>query len=388
MPKLEQWEIKKYWQIFCGLKPVSKKLSKQKLETVFHNSHLDDSTLAEVWKLADIDEDAQLDFEEFCIAMRLIFDLVNGNIKTPPTNLPSWLIPGSKAQILKQRGDNSGSGSSNQVADSDDSDEDYQLSDDFDWYISPTDKKTYESVYDVACDKFGRVKFDSLKDLYKTLNNVPQTDISSAWNLVNPKQSRAVDKDQCMVYLHILNQRSHGRRVPRSVPASLRATFSKETPDYNVDSHQGNIGVRSSSVRSSSQNSNAFASGYLEKKHGSAQGRVNTQEDDFDEAHDENWEQVKLERELKNLTSRLDNIDKEKEQSKSEISMQKYELEQLLKYKQSILAAGQSQSGVDMQTIQDNIESVETQVAQLRDFLKSQKEQLSSLQSQVNAAKS
>lgn len=388
MPKLEQWEIKKYWQIFCGLKPVSKKLSKQKLETVFRNSHLDDSTLAEVWKLADIDEDAQLDFEEFCIAMRLIFDLVNGNIKTPPTNLPSWLIPGSKAQILKQRGDNSGSGSSNQVADSDDSDEDYQLSDDFDWYISPTDKKTYESVYDVACDKFGRVKFDSLKDLYKTLNNVPQTDISSAWNLVNPKQSRAVDKDQCMVYLHILNQRSHGRRVPRSVPASLRATFSKETPDYNVDSHQGNIGVRSSSVRSSSQNSNAFASGYLEKKHGSAQGRVNTQEDDFDEAHDENWEQVKLERELKNLTSRLDNIDKEKEQSKSEISMQKYELEQLLKYKQSILAAGQSQSGVDMQTIQDNIESVETQVAQLRDFLKSQKEQLSSLQSQVNAAKS
>lgn len=388
MPKLEQWEIKKYWQIFCGLKPVSKKLSKQKLETVFRNSHLDDSTLAEVWKLADIDEDAQLDFEEFCIAMRLIFDLVNGNIKTPPTNLPSWLIPGSKAQILKQRGDNSGSGSSNQVADSDDSDEDYQLSDDFDWYISPTDKKTYESVYDVACDKFGRVKFDSLKDLYKTLNNVPQTDISSAWNLVNPKQSRAVDKDQCMVYLHILNQRSHGRRVPRSVPASLRATFSKEIPDYNVDSHQGNIGVRSSSVRSSSQNSNAFASGYLEKKHGSAQGRVNTQEDDFDEAHDENWEQVKLERELKNLTSRLDNIDKEKEQSKSEISMQKYELEQLLKYKQSILAAGQSQSGVDMQTIQDNIESVETQVAQLRDFLKSQKEQLSSLQSQVNAAKS
>lgn len=383
MPKLEQWEIKKYWQIFCGLKPVSKKLSKQKLETVFRNSHLDDSTLAEVWKLADIDEDAQLDFEEFCIAMRLIFDLVNGNIKTPPTNLPSWLIPGSKAQILKQRGDNSGSGSSNQVADSDDSDEDYQLSDDFDWYISPTDKKTYESVYDVACDKFGRVKFDSLKDLYKTLNNVPQTDISSAWNLVNPKQSRAVDKDQCMVYLHILNQRSHGRRVPRSVPASLRATFSKEIPDYNVDSHQGNIGVRSSS-----QNSNAFASGYLEKKHGSAQGRVNTQEDDFDEAHDENWEQVKLERELKNLTSRLDNIDKEKEQSKSEISMQKYELEQLLKYKQSILAAGQSQSGVDMQTIQDNIESVETQVAQLRDFLKSQKVQLSSLQSQVNAAKS
>lgn len=383
MPKLEQWEIKKYWQIFCGLKPASKKLSKQKLETVFRNSHLDGNTLAGVWKLADIDEDEHLDFEEFCIAMRLIFDLVNGNIKTPPTNLPSWLIPGSKMNILKQKAANPASASSNQAAESDDSDDDYQLSDDFDWYISPTDKKTYESVYDVSCDKFGRVKFDSLKDLYKTLKNVPETDISSAWNLVNPKQSRAVDKDQCMVFLHILDQRSHGRRVPRSVPASLRATFSKETPDYNVDSHQGDIGVQSIDQSSSS----AFGSGYLEKKHAPAREHVNTQEDDFEEAHDENWEQVKLERELKNLTSRLENIDKEEEQSKSDISMQKYELEQLLKYKQSILAAAGSQGDVDVQTIQDNIESVETQVAQLRDFLKSQKEQLSNLQSQVDAAR-
>ncbi len=383
MPKLEQWEIKKYWQIFCGLKPASKKLSKQKLETVFRNSHLDGNTLAGVWKLADIDEDEHLDFEEFCIAMRLIFDLVNGNIKTPPTNLPSWLIPGSKMNILKQKAANPASASSNQAAESDDSDDDYQLSDDFDWYISPTDKKTYESVYDVSCDKFGRVKFDSLKDLYKTLKNVPETDISSAWNLVNPKQSRAVDKDQCMVFLHILDQRSHGRRVPRSVPASLRATFSKETPDYNVDSHQGDIGVQSIDQSSSS----AFGSGYLEKKHAPAREHVNTQEDDFEEAHDENWEQVKLERELKNLTSRLENIDKEEEQSKSDISMQKYELEQLLKYKQSILAAAGSQGDADVQTIQDNIESVETQVAQLRDFLKSQKEQLSNLQSQVDAAR-
>ena len=83
----------------------------------------------------------------------------------------------------------------------------------------------------------------------------------------------------------------------------------------------------------------------------------------------------------------MENIDKEEEQSKSDISMQKYELEQLLKYKQSILAAAGSQGDVDVQTIQDNIESVETQVAQLRDFLKSQKEQLSNLQSQVDAAR-
>ena len=55
--------------------------------------------------------------------------------------LPSWLIPASKSAIIQaNKAVNQGN---NNFGDIDD-DEDDKLSNDFDWYISPTDKSIYE----------------------------------------------------------------------------------------------------------------------------------------------------------------------------------------------------------------------------------------------------
>ncbi|KAG0684614.1 endocytosis defective- protein [Pichia californica] len=393
MPRLEQWEIKKYWEIFRGLKPEKNKLNGDKLKPVFNNSHLAQDQLTKIWDLADIDVDGELDFEEFCIAMRLIFDLVNGNTTKVPYKLPDWLIPGSKRHLVEadqavvSNVNNTGNSSGGES----DTDDEYTLSSDFDWYISPTDKNSYEDVYNSSCDNYGRISFNSLDGLYKTLSKVPPTDISYAWNIVNPKQSETIDKDQCLVFLHILNQRSNGKRVPRSIPPSLRATFSKEVPEYDIDSHQGDLKLSSNSPAQTQDNEpKSFASSYVNKL-GSSNNELVSNGTDFTGTEGTDWEEVKLRRELEDLEKLLKRAEFEKNNKSkdSKTSLLKYEFEQLLKYKEEQVKQMKSNIGgaSDLNSVLSNIGSIEVHVNQLETFLQSKKDEFSQLNKQIESLK-
>ncbi|ESW99505.1 hypothetical protein KL918_001558 [Ogataea parapolymorpha] len=373
MPKLEEWEIKKYWQIFSGLKPVNNKLSGDKVSVVFKNSRLDQTQLEKVWDLSDIDVDGQLDFEEFCIAMRLIFDLVNGNTSELPKSLPDWLIPGSKQHLVQANRAVAG----NSTGFDSDTDEELMLSSDFDWYISPSDKSRYEDIYASSADRFGRITFQSLSELYKTLNGVPETDISFAWNLVNPKQSETIDKDQCLVFLHILSQRSSGKRVPKSVPPSLRATFNRETPSYDVNDYQAEERKKPSSTKQ------AFGESYLSKITGSS--KIPNNKTDFSATDGTDWEEVKLRRELKELEELIQKAEDAKNNKglDDKLSLAKYEFENLLKYKEQQVA--ELGTGSDLQSIRANIEVVQSQVSQLESFLEQKRTELGGLQREIEA---
>lgn len=365
------------------MKPEKNKLSGDKLAPVFKNSHLEQSKLTQIWDLADIDVDGQLDFEEFCIAMRLIFDLVNGNTSSVPSKLPAWLIPGSKRHLVEA--EDAVHTRSNSVGGESDTDDEYTLSSDFDWYISPTDKTSYEDVYNASCDSYGRITYNSLDGLYKTLSGVPTTDISYAWNIVNPKQSETIDKDQCLVFLHILNQRSNGKRVPRSIPPSLRATFSKEVPEYDPDSHQGDITVQESAAP---KNEQSFASSYLNKL-GSSSSALVSNGTDFTETKGTDWEEVKLRRELEDLERLLKKAESEKQNKgkDSKLDLVKYEFEQLLKYKEEQVKQLNSKNGgaSNLNSVISNIDSIATQVSQLELFLQSKKDELSELSQQIES---
>jgi hypothetical protein len=149
------------------------------------------------------------------------------------------------------------------------------LRSDFDWYISPTDQRTYEHIYTANHDRHGQISLSSLADFYSTID-VPDTDIRRAWDLVNPKQTEYINKDATMYFLHILNNRHDGVRVPRSIPASLRATMNRKEIEYDVSKVQvrgkrdDDVSVRRTTERedwnsTTSSKKNDFAAGYLSR---------------------------------------------------------------------------------------------------------------------------
>lgn len=55
--------------------------------------------LKEIWILSDIDQDGNLDFPEFCVAMHLVVGVSKRGLSVPPT-LPTALIPQAKAHLF------------------------------------------------------------------------------------------------------------------------------------------------------------------------------------------------------------------------------------------------------------------------------------------------
>jgi len=84
----------KYDEAFDRLGPVNGKITGAIAKTELVKSRLPNAVLGKIWKLSDIDQDGQLDSDEFALAMYLVgikldgFDL--------PNELPPHLIPPSK----------------------------------------------------------------------------------------------------------------------------------------------------------------------------------------------------------------------------------------------------------------------------------------------------
>lgn len=403
-PKLEEWEINKFWELFSGLNPVGGLLSGEKVAAVFKNSQLSDSQLEKIWDLSDVDMDGNLDFEEFCVAMRLIYDIFNGVYSEPPETLPSWLIPSSKSHLVEAKtaidSNSYSTGLAGQVAASDNSnyDEDLNLSSDFDWYISPSDRQRYVSIYTANIDPHGLISFDSLTELYQSLPNIPKTDISSAWNLVNPRSHEKIDKDQCIVFLHILNARQRGFRVPRSVPASLRATFEKSQPEYNLNSKQSEI-RRNTDSSSSTSKKDAFGEGYLARLgiSGRSSG-YNSSGTDFSGTKDTDWEEVRLKRQLADLDNLIEKAEQSSNRRKqgiedfgsSKSALIRRELEQLLAYKEKQLLklrnnTNGTQDSSDYSSIAETIDMLSQQVQSLQEHHTRKSKELEELRQAVNA---
>ncbi|KAF3942230.1 hypothetical protein ABW19_dt0201042 [Dactylella cylindrospora] len=392
---INQSEVQKYWEIFAVLANGGNHLNGNQAASVLKNSGLNDTQLERVWDLADIDNDGQLDFEEFCVAMKLIYNVLGGESPDIPERLPDYLIPESKAHLVAAT--QALTKTAPRIETPQEEEEDTPgLRDGFDWYMSPGDKGKYEAIYGANVDRHGQVSFDALGELYNNID-VPDTEIIFAWKLVNPNDNPTIGKDQALAFLHMLNQRNEGYRIPRSVPASLRASFEKNQINYSISS----VKVGANGDGTSTSKKNAFAEGYLNRLGVGGRTSYKPSGTDFTASKEQDWEEVRLKRQLADLETKMKDAEDAAHRRSargadgtrnSKAALVRRELEQMLDYKRRELrdleeGKGVSQGSAGLASARSDLELMKQQIDALESHLAQRNDILDDLRRQIDAEK-
>lgn len=235
---------------------------------------------------------------------------------------------------------------------------------------------------------------------------MPDTDIRSAWNLINPSAGPSINKDAALAFLHILNNRHEGYRIPRTVPASLRASFERNQIDYQVDKQRSGGGAAAAASRwatraddeTSTGRKAKFGDQYLTRLGRSGFKAAGT---DFAAGRtDADWEEVRLKKELADLEERMAKVEAAGEARRggakrdSKPALVKRELEQLLDYKRKRLrdleegsGGGKGGGGGGLKGVVEDLQTVKEQVEGLESHLLSRQQVLEKLRREIEDEK-
>lgn len=270
--------------------------------------------------------------------------------------------------------------------------------------MSPGDKRKYEAIYAAHKSPHGSLTFKSLETLYDDLD-VPDTDVRSAWNLVNPASEPAVGKAAALAFLHLLNMRHEGYRIPRTVPASLRATFEQGQIDYNVENARGvksKAGSFAHEEDARSARKTKFGDAYLTRL--GLDGSVRNPEAPTNRGTDfstvktsDDWEETRLKRQLQDLEAKMTKMESlskngRRREDSSRAALIRRELEQLLEYKRRDLreleqGEGKVKTGQALKGLEEEIGSVKEMVEGLERHLAERTNVLQTLRAEVVDAK-
>lgn len=243
------------------------------------------------------------------------------------------------------------------------------------------------------------VPVSSLQDLYDSLD-VPDTDVRSAWNLVNPSAASTINKDACLAFLHMLNYRHEGYRIPRTVPTSLRASFERNQIDYQVnnnDAAKSRWATRADDSTSTGRKAK-FGDQYLTRLGRSGFKTAGTDFGGAAARTDAEWEEVRLKKQLAELDDKIAKVEAAAERRKgggkrdSKPALVKRELEQLLDYKRKQLrdleeGGGRGKTGGSLRSVGEDLQTVREQVEGLEGHLRARRDVLEQLRREIEDEK-
>ncbi|KAJ2660317.1 endocytosis defective- protein [Coemansia sp. RSA 1200] len=232
-------ERNQYQQHFLNAGPVDGKLAGPVARANLLQSGLSSHQLGDIWELADIDKDGALDFDEYCIALKIVFSLLHGKISSVPPVLPPGLIPETKYAFFgasmigsgvqgvaatqnqhQSQGTGSGAGA-------------------LEWYVPGDDRSRYESVFAQHSRGSSHVRALDVDEFLNSLG-IPRPAVSQAWALVDVRKYQQLNLDQFVYLLHVLNAvRTRGAQIPATLPSAVKDNIYRS---LNLDLGLGGTG--------------------------------------------------------------------------------------------------------------------------------------------------
>uniref|UniRef100_A0A6Q2YZR7 Intersectin 2a n=1 Tax=Esox lucius TaxID=8010 RepID=A0A6Q2YZR7_ESOLU len=212
---------------FDSLTPVLGHLSGEQAKKFFLQSGLPPQVLAEIWSLADMNDDGKMDRLEFSIAMKLIKITLQGrglppslptSMKQPPTVTPPSMMTsstrfGTAGTIVIY----SNSSSTTSLASNSNSPKTGSC----DWSVPQASRLKYRQQFN-GLDKLmtGYLSGPQVKNVL-TASNLTQTQLATIWTLADVDKDGQLRAEEFILAMHLVDMAKTGCPLPLTLPSDL-----------------------------------------------------------------------------------------------------------------------------------------------------------------------
>ncbi|KAJ2635370.1 endocytosis defective- protein [Coemansia sp. RSA 1286] len=210
-------EQQQFQQHFFNANPIDGKLPGAAARESLMQSGLPTHQLGQIWELADIDKDGALDLEEYCIALKLVFSVLNNIIGSVPAALPPSLIPQSKYSYFGGMQQTQTTPVTNAT---------------MEWYVPGEDRARYQGLFAQYSRGSAQVRLLDADEFLNSLG-LPRSSVTQAWGLVDVRKYQQINQEQFIYLLHVLNSHLRGAAIPSTLPPAVKDNIYRS---LNLDS--------------------------------------------------------------------------------------------------------------------------------------------------------